>query len=263
MAAGSMSTDLPMSKPHVEIASDAQDLALRALRLFASTAGEAVAARGIFCTALSGGRTPELFFHTLATEPQAKAIPWNETHVFWVDERCVPPDSQASNYRLAAEAFLNRVEIPQANVHRIGAELGNSGEAVRAYERTIREVFGLREGEMPQFDLIVLGMGSDGHTASLFPNSPMAYDADDLACVVYAPVGAKPQVNRITLTPRVLLAARRLVVLVSGPDKAQTLKEVLAGEAEGARYPIRMLWPALERVIWLVDREAAGEIAEA
>jgi len=232
-------------------------------RLFAFTAGQAIEARGIFCTALSGGHTPGLFFRRLTVDPEARAVPWDKVHVFWVDERYVPADSADNNYRLAAEAFLNRIEIPPANVHRIPTEHRLIGDAVQAYERTIREVFGLREGQMPRFDLIVLGMGSDGHTASLFPNSPVAYDADDLACVAYPGAGAKPQINRITLTPPVLLAARRLVVLVSGQEKADTLKEVLAGEADETRYPIRVLWPVLDRVTWLVDHDAAGKIGEA
>jgi len=252
-----------MRKPRIEIASDAQDLASRAARLFAFTAGQAIQARGVFRTALSGGHTPELFFQRLIVESEAGAIPWDRVQVFWVDERYVPADSRDSNYRLAAEAFLNRIDIPQANVHRIPTERDSIDDAVRVYERTMREVFGLKEGQMPRFDLIVLGMGADGHTASLFPNSPIAYEAADLACVAYPGAGAKPQVNRITLTPPVLLAARKLVVLISGREKAQTLKEVFTGEPEAAKYPIRVLWPALDRITWLVDREAAAEIGEA
>lgn len=254
--------DLSMRKPRVEIVSDVQDLADRMVERFISAAVQAVEARGVFHTALSGGRTPELFFRRLTVDPQAKAIRWDKTHVFWVDERYVPTDSQDSNYRLAAEALLNKIKIPEGNVHRIPTEYAVMGDAVRAYERTIREVFGLREGQMPQFDLIVLGMGSDGHTASLFPNSPVRCDAADLACVACAGVGIRPQVRRITLTPSVLLAARSLVVLVSGQDKARTLREVFAGKSDETRYPIRMLWPVLDRVAWLVDRDAASLISD-
>lgn len=250
-----------MEQPQVEIASDAQDLAQRIVQLFVSTEREAVASRGVFRTALSGGHTPELFFHRLATAPEAKAVEWDRTHVFWVDERYVPPDSGASNYRLAAEAFLDRVEIPEANVHPIPTQYDDIRDAVRAYERVIREVFRLQEGEVPQFDLMVLGMGRDGHTGSLFPDSSAAYDTDDLACAVYASDGIK--FNRITLTRPVLLAARKLAVLVSGREKALTLKEVLTGEPNEAKYPIQMLRPVLDRVVWLVDREAAGEIGGA
>lgn len=250
-----------MRKPQIEIASDSQDLAARAVRSFVSAATQAVAERGAFYTALSGGHTPELFFRRLAIEPNV--VPWDKTHVFWVDERYVASDSPVSNYRLAVETLLTQVEIPRANIHRIPTEHEDIDDAVRAYERTIREVFGLRTGEMPRFDWILLGMGKDGHTASLFPNSPVSYGADDLACAVYVGAEIKPQINRITLTPPALLAARKVAVLISGREKAQTLKDVLAGEPDAGRYPIRMLWPILDRVEWLVDREAAAEIGEA
>jgi len=176
-----------------------------------------------------------------------------------VDERYVPSDSQASNYRLVAETLVRRIDIPQANVHRIPTESADMDAAARAYERMMREVFGLEEGGIPQFDLIVLGMGSDGHTASLFPNSPALRCVDRLACVVHA--GADLKLDRITLTKPVLLAARRLVVLVSGGEKARILEDVLTGEPDEMRYPIHMLRPVMERVTWLVDREAAGLVA--
>lgn len=250
-----------MQEARVEIASDEQDLARRMVRLFIRAADQAVGARGSFRTAFSGGRTPELFFRRLAAEP--KAVPWARTHVFWVDERYVPPDSPASNYRLAAETLLNHVDIPPTQVYRIPTEHRLASDAARAYDRTIREAFGLPEGQTPQFDQILLGMGSDGHTASLFPGCPLECDADDLACVVRPGAGIQPQALRITLTPPVLLAARSLVVLVSGREKAGTLREVLMGESDEARHPIRMLWPVLDRITWLVDREAAAEIGEA
>jgi 6-phosphogluconolactonase len=250
-----------MQQMRLEIASDISDLADQAVRLFASAAKEAVAARGVFRTAFSGGRTPERFFQRLAGQTQAKSLPWDKVHVFWVDERYVPLDSPASNYRLAAETLLSRIDIPQANVHRIPTEHRDIAAAALAYERTMREVFGLPEGEVPQFDLIVLGMGSDGHTASLFPNSQAVGDMSHLACAVRA--AGDPKLDRITLTPRVLRAARRLAVLVSGVEKTQILKEVLTGTPDEMRYPIQVLWPVLDRVTWLVDREAAGEIGEA
>ncbi len=246
-------------RPHVEVASDAEDLAHRAVQVFVQATREALQSRENFYTALSGGHTPARFFQLLATTPEAKALPWDQIQVFCVDERYVPPDSEASNYRLAAEAFLDRVSIPLANVHRIPTEYEDIHDAVRAYERTIRTVFGLGEGEIPEFDLIVLGMGSDAHTGSLFPNTYATFDTEDLATVVY--VMDNTTKNRVTLTAPVLLAARRLVVLVSGPEKAQTLKEVLTSEPDEVKYPIHVLWPALDRVEWLVDRAAAQEIS--
>jgi 6-phosphogluconolactonase len=245
-------------KPRVEIASDPEDLARRAVGLFVSAAREAIYARGTFYTAISGGHTPKRFFQLLATVPEAKSLPWDKVQLFWVDERYVPPDSEDSNYRLAADTFLGKVDIPADNVHRIPTEYDDINDAAHVYEQTIREVFGLREGESPQFDLIVLGMGSDGHTGSLFPNSYATFDVNDLACVVYV---LDQTLNRVTLTHPVLSAAKRLAVLVSGAEKAQTLKEVLTSEPDEVKYPIHVLWPVLEKIVWLADRDAAREIA--
>ena len=245
-------------RPNLEVASDAETLADRSVQLFVTAAREAIQERGAFHVALSGGHTPERFFRRLADSPEAMALPWEKMHAFWVDERYVPPDSEASNYRLAADGFLDKVDIPPANVHRIPTEHEDICEAAHAYERVIREVFGMGEHEIPEFDLVVLGMGDDGHTGSLFPNSYATFDMHDLVCAVYFLEGA---LNRITLTPPVLLAARRLAVLVSGPAKAHILKDVLASEPDEVKYPIHLLWPVLEKVTWLVDRDAAQGIA--
>ncbi len=247
-----------MAKHHIEVAADAEDLAHRAVQSFVQAAREAFQSQDNFYTALSGGHTPARFFQLLATELEAKALPWDQIHVFWVDERYVPPDSEASNYKLAADTFLDRVGLPPANVHRIPTEYEDINDAVRAYERTIREVFDLRVGEIPEFDLIVLGMGGDAHTGSLFPNTYAPFDTEDLATAVYVMDDATK--NRVTLTAPVLLAARRLLILVSGPEKAQILREVLTNEPDEVKYPIHILWPALDKMEWLVDREAAQEI---
>jgi 6-phosphogluconolactonase len=244
-------------QPNIEVASDGEDLAHRAADLFVSAARAAIQARGRFYTALSGGHTPKRSFEVLAASPAARALPWEKIHVFWVDERCVPPDSPFSNYRLAAEALLRKVPIPPDNVHRIRAEYEDIRAAARSYEETIRDVFGLTGGDVPQFDLIVLGMGPDGHTGSLLPNSYAPFDTDDLACAVYM---RGDTLNRITLTYPVMRGAKRLAVLVSGQEKAQILKDVLRSEPDEVRYPIHVLWPVLDKILWLVDREAAQAI---
>jgi 6-phosphogluconolactonase len=244
-------------QPNVEVATDGEDLAHRAADLFVWTARESIQARGRFHVALSGGQTPKRSFEVLATSPAARALPWERIHVFWVDERYVPPDSPHSNYRLAAEALLTRVSIPPDNVHRIPTEHEDIRVAARAYEETIRDVLGIESKETPQFDLIVLGMGADGHTGSLLPNSYAPFDTDDLACAVFT---GGERLNRITLTHPVMRAARHLTVLVSGSEKAQTLKAVLGGEPDEIRYPIHILWPVLDRILWLVDRDAAQGI---
>jgi 6-phosphogluconolactonase len=241
-------------KPKVEIIPDVQGLARRGLELFVAEAQKAIEARGSFFVAISGGNTPKHFFELLGEAPPSRSLRWDRIHLFWVDERYVPPDSQWSNYRLAADTFLTRVAIPEENVHRIPTEHCDFELAASCYEETIREVFGLQPGQIPQFDLILLGMGADGHTGSLFPNSYAPFDTDDLACVVYV---MDETLNRITLTHPVLCAASRLVVLVSGKEKARILKEVLTSEPDEVRYPIHILWSVLDKVTWLADSEAA------
>lgn len=242
-------------KPNILIASDPDSLARQAVQLFVSTALDAIRSHGRFLVAISGGRTPKRFFEILAVSSDGRSLPWEKVHVFWVDERYVPPDSPDSNYKLATDTFLGKVDIPPGNAHRIPTEHKDIREAARAYEQTIREIFGLHDDETPEFDLILLGMGVDGHIGSLFPNSDATSGANNLVCAVYVPGGA---LRRVTLTPPVLLAAKRLVVLVCGPEKAQTLREVLAGEPDQRRYPIHILWPALNKIVWLIDLDAAA-----
>jgi len=241
-------------KPKVEVVSDAEGLAYRVLEIFVGDATKAIKARGSFRVAISGGHTPKRFFELLYESPKAKALPWNKIQLFWVDERYVPPDSPWSNYKLAADTFLTKVPIPQKNIHRIPTEYSDFKVAAHCYEESIREVFGLEENQLPEFDLVVLGMGAEGHTGSLFPNSYAPFDKEDLACVVYV---LDEKLNRITLTHPVLCAASHLTVLVSGQEKASILKEVLTSEPDEVRYPIHTLWPILDKVTWLVDSQAA------
>ena len=241
-------------KPNVEIAPDPENLAMQGLEIFIADAQKAIKAKNTFYVAISGGNTPKRFFELLGEVPEAKALPWDRIHLFWVDERYVPPDSQWSNYKLAADTFLAKVTIPQENIHRIPTEYSDFKIAACCYEETVREVFGLEENQVPEFDLIVLGMGAEGHTGSLFPDSYAPFDKENLACVVYV---LDEKLNRITLTHPVLCAASHLAVLVAGEEKAAILKEVLASEPDEVRYPIHVLWPILDKVTWLVDSKAA------
>ena len=241
-------------KPNVEIVSDPESLAHRSVAQFIADAQKAIKAKNTFYVAISGGHTPRRFFELLGEVPDAKALRWDKIQLFWVDERIVRPDSQWSNYKLAVDTFLFEVAIPEENIHRITTEHSDFKVAARCYEQTLRRVFGLKEKQIPEFDLIVLGMGADGHTGSLFPNSYASLDKDDLACVVYVLDG---KLNRITLTHPVLCAAAHLAVLVSGKEKAGILKEVLTSEPDEVRYPIHILWPVLDKVVWLVDSDAA------
>ena len=244
-------------KSNIEVYSDPESVAQNTVRIFVSDAQKAIKTRGTFYVAISGGNTPKRFFELLGQTPQAGSLPWDMIQLFWVDERYVRPDSQWSNYKLAVDTFLTRVAIPDANVHRIPTEDEDFKVAAQCYEETIREVFGLGAGKVPDFDLILLGMGSDGHTGSLFPNSYAAFDTEDLACVVYV---LDEKLNRITLTHPVLRAASHLLVLVCGQEKAEILKTVLTSEPDEVRYPIHALWPVLDRVTWLVDSTAARSL---
>ena len=241
-------------KPNVEIVSDPETLAQRSIELFVADARKAIKAKNVFSVAISGGHTPKRFFELLGAEPRTSSLPWDKVQLFWVDERIVDPDSQWSNYKLAADTFLDKVAIPKKNVHRIPTEFGDFKAAAQRYEETLRKVFGLGPGEIPEFDFILLGVGADGHTGSLFPNSYALFDTEDLACVVYV---LDEKLNRITMTHPVLSAASHLVVLVSGREKAAILKELLTSEPDEVRYPIHALWPVLDKITWLIDSEAA------
>lgn len=249
-------------KPNLQIVSDADALARRCLELFVSSVEQAVKEKNVFHLAISGGKSPQQFFELIGSEQKALSLPWDKIHLFWVDERYVPRNSQYSNYKLAADTFLTKVPIPQENIHPIPTEFEDFDSAARQYEKTLRSVFHIKSGQLPKFDLIILGMGSDGHTGSLFPNTNASFDTKDLACVVYLLDQKLPDetLNRITLTHPVICAASQIAVLVSGSEKAKTLKEVFAGPPDKVRYPIHVLWPVLDKVLWLIDSPAAGLI---
>jgi 6-phosphogluconolactonase len=249
-------------KPNTQIVTDAEALARRCLELFVASVEQTVKEKDVFHLAISGGRSPLRFFELLGLEQKALSLPWDKIHLFWVDERYVPHDSANSNYKLAIDTFLAKIPIPEKNVHPIPTDDDDFDSAARQYEKTIRSVFHMKSGQLPKFDLIILGMGSDGHTGSLFPNSNASFDTKDLACVVYLLDQKLPDqiLNRITLTHPVICAASQIVVLVSGSEKARTLKEVFAGPPDEIRYPIHVLWPVLDKVLWLIDSPAAGLI---
>lgn len=229
-------------------------LSLKALEEFICRCREAIAKRGRFMVALSGGSTPDLFYQHLYDNPESGEIEWSKVHIFWVDERAVPPESGASNYYLAASRFIEKIDIPPENIHRIIGESTDLTEAAHQYEQTLREVFGIPPGTTPVFDLIVLGMGADGHIASLMPGSFALIDTHDLVTTVFH---MEEDWSRITLTVPVLLAARRLTVLVSGTEKAQIVKEVFTSEPDPTKYPAHALWPVLDKMTWILDRDAA------
>ena len=222
-----------------------------------NTANEAVSAQGRFALALSGGSTPKNLFNLLATNARS-SLPWDRTFFFWGDERHVPPTDPESNYRMADEAMLSKVPVAAANVFRVPAENPDAAAAADAYEQSLRKFFALHPGQFPAFDLLLLGMGPDGHTASLFPGTAALHEKSKLVVANWV---EKLNAHRITLTLPVLNAARCVAFLVSGVDKAEALKSVLEGNAPGEQYPSKLVRPASGKLIWFLDRAAASQLS--
>jgi 6-phosphogluconolactonase len=224
-----------------------------AAELFAARASTAVRDRGRFSVALAGGNTPRRAYELLAQKPLCDSVPWSQVHVFWGDERCVPPDDSRSNYRMAREALLDRVPVPAAQIRRMRGE-GDPEAAAAAYERELRQFFS--DGKS-RFDLVLLGMGDNAHTASLFPGLPVL---DELARWVAAVYIAELQMHRLTLTAPAINQAATIAFLVAGADKAQPLKEVLQGPRDPQRLPAQLIQPVDGELLWLVDKTAAARL---
>jgi 6-phosphogluconolactonase len=238
----------------IRIFKDMEILSRAAAELFAEKAGESITERGRFLTALNGGSTPNRLFQLLATEYRGE-VDWSRVHIFWGDERCVPPEDAGSNYGQARETFLSRVPIPEANIHRVKGEL-EPAEASRDYALTLSG-FASPQFGFPRFDLIYLGMGEDGHTASLFPGSRV--DVSEPVLPVTAQYQDRPA-NRVTLTPLVFNQARTVAFMVTGEKKAATLAEVLSDRYDPERLPAQRIHPKDGDLLWLVDEEAAGKL---
>lgn len=245
---------LRTSPSEVLVHADAAELAREAARRFAASAADAIAARGRFTVALSGGSTPKAMFSLLAEPPYGPALPWPAIHLFWGDERCVPPDHPDSNFRMTRETLLARVPLPEENIHRIPAEDPDPARAAASYEADLRGFF----GDTPIFDLVFLGMGPDGHTASLFPGTTALHVHDRIVVENYV---AKFQAYRITLTADAINRAREILFLIAGSDKAPALKEVLEGPRNIETYPSQLIAPAQGLLRWLVDEAAAAELS--
>jgi 6-phosphogluconolactonase len=236
-----------------------QELFEAAAELVASAASEAVAERGRFTIALSGGSTPKSLYTLLATNART-SLPWDRMFFFFGDERHVPPTDPESNYRMADEAMLSKVPVAPSNVFRVPAENPDARAAAEAYEQTLRKFFALEAGQFPAFDLILLGMGPDGHTASLFPGTEGLNEKSKLLVANWV---EKLKTHRITLTLPVLNGAQCVAFLVSGTDKAPVLKSVLEGNSPGEQYPAKLVRPAQGKLIWLLDRAAASGLSSA
>ena len=227
-----------------------QDAAYR----FTALAAMSAQAGRPFTVALSGGSTPAILYRLLSSSPFRETLPWSDIHLFFGDERGVPPDAPDSNYHMAFETLISQIEIPPHNVHRMPGELADHDAAARQYEADLHAFFHLSEGEWPRFDLILLGMGPDGHCASLFPHKPALQERQQL--VVTTDPGLQPFVPRLTLTLPVLNNSANVLFLVAGADKAETLARVLEGPPDPDALPSQAVAPTNGTLTWLVDRDA-------
>lgn len=234
----------------LQVFADAEAVARALAELIVDVGATAQADRGRFSLALAGGNTPRAAYALLAQDPFRSALSWSDVFVYFGDERCVPPGDEQSNYRMACETFLDAVGIPKTNVHRIQGEI-DPAKAAEAYAAELRTDL----GDPPRFDLVLLGMGADGHTASLFPGADPTTDDDALVRGVYS---ESQMMWRVTLTPRVLNAARVVAFAVEGVQKAATLAAVREGPYDPTHLPAQIVRPTGGRLVWLVDDLAAG-----
>ena len=241
-------------KPKLRIFDDLEKLSIHAANLFSEQAARSILERGQFLVALNGGGTPARLFQLLATDFHDK-VDWTRVHVFWGDERCVPPHDAGSSYGQARELLLSRVPIPESNIHRIKGELAPV-EASKEYSLLLKE-YAAAPFEWPRFDLVYLGMGEDGHTASLFPGSPV--NVSEPTMPVTAHYQDRPA-NRVTLTQLVFNSARMVVFMVTSEKKASTLAEVLSDRYNPEYYPAQRIDPKDGELIWLVDDDAADKL---
>ena len=240
---------------------DSKAVAFAAAQLFADAVEQAVRSRGVARVAISGGSTPKAMFQLLADPSQqfATAVPWHKLHLYWVDERCVPPADSESNYRMTNEALLSKVPLPPAQVHRMEGELSPDDAASR-YEAVLRNSMKLEGAESPAFDLLLLGMGDDGHTASLFPHTAALEEITRLVVANHVP---QKDTWRVTLTFPVINQARQVCFLIEGAAKTKVLAEVLTGPRDPERLPSQLIRPSVGSLRFLLDEAAAAGLPAA
>ena len=238
----------------LQITADTHQLACKAAEWLLALSRNALASKDIFTIALSGGSTPKWLYELLAdpNQPFRDQFPWDQTHFFWTDERHVPPDHVESNYRMVLEAMLAHVPVSDANVHRMFSERLDARDTAFEYESQLRNFFKIANGEFPRFDLVLLGLGTDGHTASIFPGSEVLHEKRRL---IAAPFVEKLNTHRLTMTLPVLNNAASIIFLVSGEEKAQILRDVL--QVTPSEFPAQAIKPTNGELTWLVDSAAA------
>lgn len=250
---------MPDSSPRIEILADRDALSRAAAEEFCTLAQKAIDDHGRFSVALSGGSTPRDFYALLANpeSPYRGRLAWEKIHFFWGDERHVPPDHNESNFRMANEVMLSKAPVPQANVHRIQAEMPSAEAAAQAYEDELRRFFHLENDQPPRFDLALMGLGPDGHTASLFPQTAALHEKRRWVVGNWV---QKRHTHRITLTAPVLCNAGEVLFLVAGGDKAIALRDVLHGPYHPDQWPAQIFRNCSAHVVWLLDQLAARQL---
>jgi 6-phosphogluconolactonase len=243
-----------MAEREIIICRDIAELSRQSAERFSQLVNQSVQGSGCFTVALSGGSTPKHLYSLLASPDYKERIPWNNVHLFWGDERCVPPDHPESNFGMVRESLLSKIKIPAENIHRMAGEREPQAAAAE-YEKHLQEFFGLESGALPRFDLILLGIGEDGHTASLFPGSDAL---DETERLVIAPFVEKLNSYRLTLTLPVLNSGAEVWFLVTGASKADAVKKVLRGSAD---LPAAKVQPVNGRLVWFITQDAAPGVS--
>ncbi len=231
-------------------------LSHQAARYIVRLASECIVTHGRFTIALSGGSTPKKLYGLLGSDPYRSQIDWSLVEIFWSDERCVPPDNEDSNYFMAQQVLLSHVPISASQVHRMPGEQPDRDAAAQAYALEIQRTFGTNG--IPNFDLLQLGMGPDGHTASLFPHHDSLHEQQRL--VIHVSNAPKPPPDRLTFTPLLLNAAHNVLFLVTGSDKADAVQAVLEGPYQPDQYPAQIVRPKNGEVVWMLDTAAAAKL---
>ena len=244
-----------MTNREIIICRDTGELSRKAAEQFVALARQAIAAHGRFSVALSGGSTPKVLYSTLASAEFNSQLAWRQIHLFWGDERCVAPDHTESNFRMVKESLLSKIVIPAENVHRMIGEL-EPAAAASAYETELRQFFSFSQESLPRFDLILLGLGEDGHTASLFRDSSALNDTERWVATTYV---EKLDAHRLTLTFPVIINAAQITFLIAGQSKAAIVKEIIATET--CDYPAARIRPENGQLIWFVTQDAASDLA--
>jgi 6-phosphogluconolactonase len=243
-----------VTKREIIICQDAGELNHKAAEQFVTLAAEGTQRIGRFGVALSGGSTPKALYSLLASHEYQSRIDWPRVHLFWGDERCVPPDHAESNYRMVQEALLSRISIPAENIHRMAGEK-EPAQAASEYENELRRFFQLSPGQAPRFDLVLLGLGEDGHTASLFPGGEALKENERLVATAYV---ERVKAHRLTLTLPVLNAGAQVSFLVSGESKSAIVKALLGGHANSTQYPAGKVIPASGKLAWFITQDAGS-----